>query len=330
MFKIEYPYAFLFLLLPIVIMRFKRQDLQKLRALKIPYYNSVKSIGFSITNKSSSIFANVILALIWGLLCFAISNPKWVDDPIEIPREGRDIVLAIDVSASMEIPDMMLNGKAVDRLTVVKKVAREFVDRRIGDRLGLVLFGSQAYLQTPLTFDRKTVKNMIDDTSIKLAGPMTAIGEAIGISIKRLRNVSGDSKVLVLLTDGANNTGVEPIKAAEMARDNNIKIYTIGLGADALRVQTLLGTQIVNPSQDLDEDSLKEIAKITGGKFFRALNTQDLDQVYQTIDQLEPNEKESAGSFRPEYELFHWPLTIAMVLSMLLLVRKLTGLSRWI
>ncbi len=330
MFKLEYPYALIFLVLPLITMWIKTNSVQRLRALRIPNFSAVKSLDSSPLNTGTSVIANIILILMWCLLCFALSGPKWIDDPIELPRKGRDIILAIDVSGSMEREDMLVGGRAVDRLSVVKKVANKFVDKRTGDRLGLILFGTKAYLQTPLTFDRKTVKHMINDTTISLAGPLTAIGDAIGLTIKRLRNVESDSKILVLLTDGANTAGaVEPIKAAEMAKDNNIKIYTVGLGADAIKVKSIFGTRTINPSADLDDESLKKISELTDGKFFRAMSTEQLENVYQEIDKLEPNDKES-GAYRPEYELFHWPLTIAFLLNIFLLIRKLTPLSRWI
>jgi Ca-activated chloride channel family protein len=330
MFTFEYPYAALLIFLPILMGRWKAKSIDELRALKIPHFDQVINLSYKNKISGSSKIAKVILISLWILSCVALMGPKWVGDLIELPRKGRDILLAIDVSESMSVPDMRLKGTETDRLTVVKLVANKFVDKRIGDRLGLILFGTKAYLQTPLTFDRKTIKNMIDDTTIKLAGPLTAIGDAIGLAVKRLRNIESESKVLILLTDGANTAGaVEPIKAAEMAKTHGIKIYTVGLGAEELRVPGIFGTQIVNPSIDLDEDALKAIAQETGGKFFRAFNVDDLEDVYQTIDKLEPNDKEG-GAYRPERQLFHYPLTIAFILSMILLLRKLTVLGRFI
>ncbi|NQY41787.1 MAG: VWA domain-containing protein [Legionellales bacterium] len=330
MFKLEYPYALLLVLLPIITMKIRTNSIQQLRALKIPNYTAIKQLGFSANTMGGSLVAKIILGLMWILLCIAISGPKWVDDPIELPRKGRDIILAIDVSESMARQDMLVSGRPEDRLSVVKKVAIDFVEKRIGDRLGLILFGTKAYLQTPLTFDRKTVKHMINDTTISIAGPLTAIGDAIGLTIKKLRNIVSDSKILVLLTDGSNTAGaVEPIKAAEMAKANNIKIYTVGLGADAIKVKSIFGTQIVNPSADLDDELLKQISELTNGRFFRAMSTEQLQDIYQEIDKLEPNDKDG-GAFTPEQELFYWPLGLAFLLSIFLLIRKLTPLSRWI
>lgn len=330
MLTLEYPYALLLIILPLLIIKLPVSKVNESLALLVPHFNEIINIKSSSKISKTSLTAKILLLLIWVLSCIALADPKWVGDPIELPRKGRDILLAIDVSDSMSITDMQISGRTTDRLSVVKLVANKFVDKRVGDRIGLILFGSKAYLQTPLTFDRKTIKNMIDDTTIKLAGPLTAIGDAVGLAIKRLRTIESESKVLVLLTDGFNNSGmVDPLQASEMAKKNNIKIYTVGLGADRLQIRGLLGTETINPSADLDEDTLKTIAKNTEGKFFRAFNLEDLEEVYSTIDKLEPNEKE-AGAYRPEKQLLHFPMFIALLLSLILLLRKLTPLGRYI
>jgi Ca-activated chloride channel family protein len=194
-------------------------------------------------------------------------------------------------------------------------VAGDFINRRAGDRLGLILFGTQAYLQTPLTFDRKTVMTLLDESAIGLAGDNTAIGDAIGLAVKRLKNQQVNSRVLILLTDGANTAGeVSPLKAAELAAENQLKIYTIGIGADEMLVRSFFGAQKVNPSQDLDEKTLTAIAEKTGGVYFRARNTDELNKIYQLLDQLEPVEKDKQY-FRPRSELYYWPLTGALLLA---------------
>ena len=210
---------------------------------------------------------------------------------------------------------MMLNGRRVTRLQVVKKAADQFVEKRKGDRIGLILFGSRAYLQTPLTFDRQTVIDMLNDATIGLAGIETAIGDAIGLAIKRLREYPVESRVLILLTDGSNNAGsVKPIPAAKLAAKEKIRIYTIGLGAERMVVASIFGNQVVNPSQDLDESSLKEVAKLTGGLYFRARNTQELEKIYQSLDKLEPISEDTIV-FRPKKPLYPWPLALMLLLS---------------
>jgi Ca-activated chloride channel family protein len=191
---------------------------------------------------------------------------------------------------------------------VVKSTARQFIHQRIGDRLGLILFGSQAYLQTPLTFDHQTVLHMLNDTTVGLAGKHTAIGNALGLAIKQLKSRKGQSQVIVLLTDGSNNAGqIKPIQAAKMAAKLGIKIYTIGIGANRLVVNGIFGSQVVNPSASLDEQSLKHIANLTGGVFFRAQNTQDLRKVYRQLNQLEPI-KGKQTKLRSITPLYPWPL----------------------
>ena len=239
-------------------------------------------------------------------------------EPVEQAISGRDLMLAVDLSASMEEQDFFINKQAVDRLTAIKSVASDFINRRVGDRVGLVLFGTQAYLQTPLTFDRKTVQTLLDEAVIGLAGDNTAIGDAIGLAVKRLKNQPSDSRVLILLTDGANTAGeVTPIKAAELAAANHLKIYTIGVGADEMIVRSFFGNRKVNPSRDLDENTLVKVAESTGGRYFRARNTDELNNIYMLLDKLEPVEKDKQY-FRPRKELYVWPLGLASALVLLI------------
>jgi Ca-activated chloride channel family protein len=213
--------------------------------------------------------------------------------------------------------DFALGGQQADRLTVVKEVARDFIARREGDRVGLVLFGTRPYLQAPLTFDRETVRTLLDEAEIGIAGDETAIGDALGMAVKRLRDRPAESRVLVLLTDGASNAGtLEPLRAAELARDEGIRVHTIGVGADQVAVQGFFGSQVVNPSADLDERTLAAIAEMTGGEYFRAKNVEGLDAIYRVIDELEPATAEPLH-LRPRHELFQWPLGIALALSLL-------------
>jgi Ca-activated chloride channel family protein len=227
-------------------------------------------------------------------------------------------MLAVDTSGSMERPDFLLKGNAIDRLTAVKAIAGEFIQGRQGDRVGLILFGQRAYLQTPLTFDRTTVRTMLHEAEIGIAGKETAIGDAIGLAIKRLQQRPQNSRVLILLTDGANTAGeVEPAQAAQLAKEAGLRIHTIGIGADRMEVPSFFGTQTVNPSADLDENMLRLIADTTGGSYFRARDTQSLEGVYEKIDALEPVQSDSRV-FRPIDELFFWPLAMSYALLILL------------
>ena len=222
----------------------------------------------------------------------------------------------------MKIEDMEVNGDRVPRIVAVKTVLNEFIQRRKGDRLGLILFGSQAYVQAPLTFDQTTVQRFMREAQIGFAGEEnTAIGDAIGLSVKRLRDRPGDRHVMILLTDGQNNGGkINPIPASKIAANNGIIIYTIGVGADEMVMPGVLGSSFgsrrVNPSADLDEKTLQQVATTTGGQYFRARNPQELEKIYRLLDQLEPVE-DKKETFRPQKSLFYWPLGLAFILSAL-------------
>lgn len=259
-------------------------------------------------------------ALAWILLVAAGARPQWVGEPLELPLSGRDLMLAVDISGSMEEQDFAYQDRRIDRLTATKLVVGDFLDRRQGDRVGLILFGEQAYLQAPLTFDRETVRTLLKEAAIGLAGKATAIGDAIGLAVKRLREREAEGRVLILLTDGANTAGeVRPEQAADFAAAVGLKIYTIGIGAERMQVRSLFGTQVVNPSRELDEDTLTAIAEKTGGRYFRARDTAELAQIYQLLDELEPAQEEKK-LFRPTQALYYWPLGGALILAGLTLL----------
>lgn len=285
-------------------------------ALKIPFLHRLGNVNNQQKFQFRGIYRRGLLAyLIWALLVIGAAGPQWLGPIENLPQTGRDIMLAVDLSGSMQIADMSLQGNAVNRLAVVKRVATKFIQARVGDRLGLILFGTRAYLQTPLTFDRHTVESMLNDATIGLAGQRTAIGDALGLAIKRLMHYPKDNRILILMTDGASNAGVvTPISAAKLAAKEGIKIYTIGLGADRMVVPGIFGSQIINPSQDLDEHALKEISDLTGGMFFRAKNSDALKNIYQRLDQIEPVASKSQ-TFRPISPLYTWPLGLALLLT---------------
>jgi len=253
----------------------------------------------------------------WTLLIAAAARPQWIGDAQSLPRTGRDLLLAVDASGSMNTEDMKIGNRAVSRYTTVKAIAGDFINRRIGDRIGLIVFGSQAYLLTPLTFDRATVLKQLEDSVVGLPGRETAIGDALGLAVKRLRDRPLEQRVLILLTDGVNDAGVlDPRKALELAVAEHVKIYTIGIGAESMQVDGFFGSQVVNPSADLDARMLTELAEKTGGQFYRARNTDELAQIYRAIDKLEPAGDKSV-QYRPVDEIFHWPLSLALLLALL-------------
>lgn len=315
--SIQFVWPWVFILLPLpLLIRFivpasdKNQDVP----LHVPFLDDFNQVphdaGFINKNKWLGIFAS----LAWIFLLLAAARPQWLGERVDIPVSGRDLMMAVDLSGSMAEKDFEINGQTINRLQAVKLVAGEFIKRREGDRIGLILFGQQAYLQTPLTFDTDTVNTMLQESLIGIAGKMTAIGDAIGLAIKRLEGKSAEKQVLILLTDGANTAGeVPPLKAAELAAKQNLKIYTIGIGAASREVGGFLFKQTVK-NTEIDEKTLNEIAVMTGGQYFRAHNTAELNKIYALIDELEPVEQDSQ-SFRPVQALYVWPLSIAFLIA---------------
>lgn len=330
MIQFEWLWAFALLPLPLLL-RFlmpaakSRQD----SALRVPFIHDFENIGSHTLKSKQSPWPLLLATLAWLCLVLAAARPQWIGEPIELPTTGRDLMLAVDLSGSMDTADFKLNGRVVNRLQATQAIGGEFIQRRVGDRVGLILFGEQAYLQTPLTFDRETVRTLLYEAAIGLAGQATAIGDAIGLMVKRLNNVEDVKQVMILLTDGANTAGeVLPIKTAELAAEKGLKIYTIGIGADEMIVQSFFGNKRVNPSADLDEETLTAIAKNTGGQYFRARDSEELLKVYDLIDQLEPIEQE-AELFRPMRALYMYPLGVGMALATLLILSlSLTSMRR--
>lgn len=281
-------------------------------ALRVPFY-AMLSPAQPHAAPPSGRWSFVLALLAWLLLVLAAARPQWLGDPIPLPMAGRDLMLAVDISGSMTEEDMVIGGRAVDRLTAVKAVAGDFIERRVGDRIGLILFGQQAYVQTPLTFDRATARTLLFESAVGLAGRETAIGDAIGVAVKRLRDQPTDERVLVLLTDGANTAGsIAPLKAAELAKEAGIRIYTIGVGSDPGAGFGAFGLSMGrNP---IDEATLEAIAEGTGGRYFRARDLRELQGIYGLLDELEPVESDQQ-TFRPVGELFAWPLGLALALS---------------
>ena len=319
-----WPLAFLLVPAPILVRWLIKASKKKQPALTVP---SLEGFSGLSTNESFSATLStvklIILWLAWILLIAAVARPQWVGEMVSLPTTGRDLMLAIDISGSMATEDMQVNNDYVDRLSVVKAVISQFLDARKGDRVGLVLFGTNAYVQAPLTFDLKSVKKLMIEAPVGIAGGKTAIGDAIGLTVKRLRERQNEEKVVILLTDGANNVGeIPPIKAAELASVDGIKIYTIGVGAEEMRVPSLFGSlagRTTNPSADLDEETLSKIAEATQGRYFRAKDTNTLAQIYELIDKLEPIEQEPE-TYRPFQVLYYWPLGISLCLFLSLLL----------
>lgn len=249
----------------------------------------------------------------------------------EIITHGVDIVMAIDTSGSMNALDFELEGERVDRLKVIKNVVNDFVKTRKSDRLGMVVFGTMAFTQCPLTLDHGVLLSFLKSLTIGMAGESTAIGSAIGTAVNRLKEKKSKSKILILLTDGANTAGdIDPLQAAEIAKAFDIKIYTIGVGSRGqvpVKIDTPFGPQYQYIQSDLDEESLQKISKMTGGKYYRATDLEELKQIYTEIDHLEKSK--SKVKHHMEYrELFHVFVIPAMLLLLLYLILDLTYFRR--
>ena len=318
----EWPWLILLLPLPYVIYRYARPYGATMdSALRVPFLDDFAQAEPDARSKART-WPLWVALLAWCLLVVSAMRPQWLGELVEVPVSGRELMLAVDLSGSMDQQDFAHTGRRIDRLTATKLVAGDFIERRVGDRVGLILFGEQAYLQAPLTFDRTTVRTLLSEAVIGLAGKATAIGDAIGLAVKRLRERDESQRVLVLLTDGANTAGVvDPVSAAELARGEGLKIYTIGIGATEILERSLFGTRKLNPSADLDEAALKEIARLTGGAYFRARDLGELEEIYALIDELEPVEQDPE-KFRPRQTLYYWPLGAALLLGALLALVK--------
>ena len=325
MLNLLWPWALALAPLPFIYRWLRRPADVKIQALRAPLLAKV-ALDDSASIKTSSWQRRlllIVLSLCWLSALLAIARPVWIGAPVSMPTNGRDILLAVDISGSMEQEDMTINGREVNRLIAVKAVVGDFVVKREGDRLGLILFGEKAYLQTPLTFDRKTLQTLLNEAQIGFAGSNgTAIGDAVGLAVKRLQDRPENHRVVILLTDGSNNAGeLDPMEAADLARRAKVKIYTVGIGAESQQSWGLFGSQVTNPSADLDESALQGIADATGGQFFRARDPEELAAIYRELNRLEPLEQ-TAETIRPVSTLFHWPLALTFFLSLVLVLSR--------
>ncbi|MAT50045.1 MAG: BatB protein [Porticoccaceae bacterium] len=325
MLNLVWPWMAMILPLPLLYRLLRKPASTSAASLQSAFYARLTGAFAADARPQSRRLQLVLISLAWIALVAALTRPTWVGEPVALPASGRDLLLAVDISESMATEDMQVNRSLYPRLSVVQKVVGDFVANRRGDRLGLILFGSQAYLQAPLTFDRKTVSTLLREARIGFAGRATAIGDAIAIAIKRLADRPADSKVLILLSDGADTASeIPPVKAAELAAQEGIRIYTIGVGSGEMTSRGLFGQHVFNPAADLDEKTLTAIADLTGGRYFRARDPAQLAEIYQTLDALEPIEQEGQ-TLRPTRALYHWPLSIALGLTFMALIAHLFG-----
>lgn len=314
MIEFAWPWLALAWLLGPLLWWLRRPRQQQFSTLRVA---QLMRFGSNDVKQQRSWLWSLLLLILWSLLIAALCRPQWLGEPVQIRSEAREMVLAVDLSGSMEIADMKINGEEVNRLAMVKHVVSDFVERRKGDKMGLILFADTAYVQAPITYDLASVKQLLEEAQLRLIGERTAIGDAVALAVKRFRDNEESNKILILLTDGQNTAGyVSPEQAQQLASYYGVKIYAIGVGAEEVIVDSFFGQRKVNPSRDLDEAMLQGLAQATGGEYFRARSTEELEQIYQTLDQYEPVSGDEQLR-RPQTELFHWPAGLAFVLFLL-------------
>jgi len=326
-FSFHWPWFAVLLPLPLLIWRFwphKRkpadfQDHGNGTTLLHPALGRLASTFLTARSLThmGSLQRTIMLALLWVALIVALMRPQWLEPYTEVRTEGYDLMLAVDTSRSMEALDFTVNNRQVTRMAVIKGVLGRFIKAREGDRIGMVVFGSQAFILSPMTLDVQAVHTLVDSIVARMAGDGTAIGDAIGLSVKKLRERPEGSRVLILVTDGENTEGSLPPKlAAQLAAHEGIRIYTIGVGSKGL-VPFFEDGQLTQVKMEIDEDLLTEIASMTGGAYFRATDTNALEQIYQRVDALEKTQAESRTVMLPQ-PLYRWPLGLALLILLVL------------
>lgn len=325
MLSLAYPWILLLTVLPLLFRQGKGQS-AAVEAPVLPMGHWLTGLpGVSRSGSATPRWQKVMLLLCWLLMVVALARPQHAGETVQVPVSGRDMLLVVDISPSMDERDMILQGHSINRLQAVKRVLDDFISRRKGDRLGLLLFGTEPYIQAPLTFDLETVRTLLFEAGIGMAGRATAIGDALGLAVKRLRDRPQEQRVIILLTDGANTAGqLTPDKATEIASAIGARIYAIGIGAESKIERGWLGSRRVNPSRDLDEALLTRMAESTGGRYFRARSLPELEMIYESINQLEPIEQDGRF-YRPVTELFYWPAALALLLWATLQMLRLAG-----
>lgn len=328
MFELANPWAIAALPLPLLIwFLLPRAKFMVTSALKVPFFAYLQD---SLTNNKQTFSHKQTLWMLLSIyicLLIAQTGPRYVGEPRPLAQESYNIMLALDVSPSMGINDMRVNGRQITRLAAVKQAAKKFVLDRSGDKIGLILFGERAYLLTPLTFDKKNLIMRLDDATVGLAGRSTSTGDALGLAIKKLQNVPAKGRMIVLLTDGASNSGIlPPMRAAKIAQEDGIKVYTIGLNSE-VDPRSFSGMFLnANGMADLDEDTLQKIAEQTGGKYFRATSPKSLENIYHYIDKMAKVSQEQK-TVRPQHEYYPWFLALGVLL-FLYLIAKQSGLNK--
>ena len=285
-------------------------------AIKVPFFDRLKKIKAPLTSVPHS-FSVFLWSLVWLMFVIAAARPVWIGDPITLNKEARNIMLTLDVSGSMEENDFDINGRPMTRLEMVKHLAKDFIQKRTGDNLGLVIFGSEAYTYAPLSPDTKTLTGLMNEIGIGIAGNQTAMGEALALAVQSVTSVPDNARIVILMSDGFSNAGTVTMdEALTLAKNANVKVYTVGIGSDKQQAQDFFGFVQLGSSLDLDEETLTKVAKETGGQYFRAKSTADLKKIYQLIDALETTEAEET-TIRPRKEMAFYFILIGLLIWLL-------------
>ncbi|MBQ7412778.1 MAG: VWA domain-containing protein [Alphaproteobacteria bacterium] len=311
-----WPWVACILPLPILVrwvsarMSSRRTD-NRTDALRVPFFHRVSGLARTV-NPISSTVQSAFLAVAWICLVIAGMRPVHYITDVPIPHDARNIMLAIDLSTSMAEQDLSASGLPISRIDVVKAVVRDFIAKRAGDRLGMVVFGTTAHTLAPLSQDMKTLDDLFADVDLGIAGEQTAIGDALALSVQDTAKVPEGKKIIILLSDGYSNAGsVSVSEAIELARKQNIAVYTIGIGSTNVRQSSLFGLVPGDNIYTWDERTLRKIADDTGGQYFQAQSADDLVEVYRKIDRLETTTLDGL-LVRPLWELFYYPLMAAL------------------
>ena len=321
MVELAHPWALVLLVLP-AVMRLLPAYKESRDSVKVPFFDKLVELSEERPHSGAMILRRdriqqFLVGLLWLCLVLAAAKPQWIGAPIEQQKSGRDLMIAVDLSGSMETRDFTLpNGETLGRLEAVKRGLENMANQRSTDRLGLIVFGSAAYLQSPFTDDHLVWAQLVADTEIGMAGQSTVFGDAIGLAIKLFKESDSDNRVLIMLTDG-NDTGstVPPIDAAKVAATFDIRIYTIAIGDPAT-----IGEEA------LDVDTIRRVSEVTGGQDFQVLDREELRKAYQTIAELEPELYETI-SFRPRQSL-HWA-PVGLAVSLYLIYHSLGAWRVW-
>lgn len=321
-----WPFAFFLIAVPVFVRLFwtpvKGAKESISIALRVPFFDKISSLQSAAVITVTSRTVGVLLCVSWLFFVIACMRPIAFLDTAPIDRKARNIMLVVDTSGSMNQEDFLIQEQPVSRLHIVKQVVDGFIKNRTEDNIGLVIFGSEAYTYAPLSFDKQTLRALFEEVNVGIAGETTAIGDALTMAVQDVSGVPNDSKIVILLSDGYDNASVVSVeKALEIAKKQEVKVYTVGVGSDMQMANTFMGLVQVNPSADLDEKVLKRIAKQTGGKYFRAKSSKQLQEIYDDINALERVKAEDITA-RPRSELFYIPLMVSMALLLAAFVQK--------